>query len=118
MDVLAGGNIDNILVEVKEFNTPAKRELLRKVFYTGGFKYVYGYYEMYGSTLADAPTLDGTMTDLTPVIIGDASTQNKTITWDDITHHHCEDHWFTKAPLPSSFMTPLGSPKSCLRQSA
>lgn len=116
MDVLS--NVDNILVEVKEFNTPAKRELLRKVFYAGGFKHVYGYLEMYGGTLADAPTLDGTMTDLTPIIIGDASTQNKTITWDDITHHQCEDHWFTKAPLPAAFMTPLGSPKSCLRQTS
>lgn len=114
MDVL--GNVDNILVEVKQYNTAVKRELLRKVFYAGGFKYVYGYREQYGSSLASVTTLDGTMTDLTHVILGGDARPGHTHARGIVQHadYSCEDHWFTREPMPGSFMAPAGTRTSCL----
>lgn len=116
MDVLAGGLVDHILVEVKEFNTIQKRQLLRLVFRAGGFKYIYGYREQYSSRLESvSPSLDGMMTDLTEVIVGDPSAVHKhELTQQDIVGHGCEDHFFTKHPLPSSMLAARGSSHSCL----
>ncbi len=112
MDVLAAGGVDNMLLECKEYNSIQKRQLLRDVFRTGGFKYIYGYREQYGTRLENVPpTLDGLMTDLTSVIIGDPVQKLMT---DTIVPHNCEDHFFTKHPLPASMLAGAGSAQRCM----
>ena len=40
--------VHNVIVEVKEFNSPAKRAMLLKLMTVGGFKRAYNYNEVYG----------------------------------------------------------------------
>lgn len=119
MDILE--KIDNILVEVKDAGE--KHDLLLKVwqhphvcnrahstasfglsapwyqvFHTGGFKHVYGYTEKYLTPLGQVPSLNRTMTDLTHIFAGHSRVNHQQTS-------DMEDHWYTREPLPTSFLT-------------
>ncbi|KAG1661271.1 hypothetical protein FOA52_003729 [Chlamydomonas sp. UWO 241] len=83
---------DNILVEVKEFNTEAKRVMMYNILTWGGFAAVYNYAELYGNRLAEIGDVVEKLVDVTDVIRSKAFHVNFTN----------EDFWFVKDELDPS----------------
>ncbi|KAG1653574.1 hypothetical protein FOA52_002460 [Chlamydomonas sp. UWO 241] len=80
---------DNILVEVKEFDTEAKRVMLYNIFIWGGFAAVYNYAEFHRHGLAEAGDVMERLTDVTDVVRSKAFHVN----------FADEDFWFVKVEL-------------------
>jgi hypothetical protein len=85
-------------LEVKDWNSRPKRDLLRHVARTGNFSVVYTYKELYGVrvTSLDQLSLEGRLIDVTEVIM-----QGR---YDTPLPH--EDFWLARQPAPSSMLAP------------
>lgn len=92
----AGRTADNVLLEVKSWNTRAKRDLLRHLARTAGLLHVYTYNELYGSEPVDLQSmrLNGRLVDVTEVIL--------TGQYDVMLPH--EDYWLRREALPAAFL--------------
>ena len=93
-------SVDNVVLEVKQWNTRPKRDMLRHLARTGGLAFVYTYREMYGPEGRLGPaglanvSLAGRFTDCSDVI-----RQGK---YDTQLPH--EDFWLRKQALPADMV--------------
>lgn len=96
----SGRVVHHLLIEVKDWNSRPKRDMLRHVMRTGGFAAAYTYRELYGgprlTKLADV-VLDGRLQDVTEVIMQAQY---------DVTLHF-EDYWLVRQPLPRRMLAPV-----------
>ena len=90
--------VDNVLVEVKKWNTRPKRDLLRHLARTGGLMHVYTYKELYGPegrvSGAGHVSLEGRFVDVSEIVVKgqyERSLPN-------------EDFWFRRKPLPADMV--------------
>lgn len=51
-------NVKNVIIEIKEFNSPAKRQLMAEIFAKGKFTTVYNYRELYGQATRDTNSFE------------------------------------------------------------
>jgi FkbM family methyltransferase len=95
----SGRTVENVIVEVKLYNSRAKRDLLRHLARSAGLRFVYSYREMYVGfehidSLASL-SLEGRFTDVTGIILGGR--------YDDLLMN--EDIWLRREALPESLLT-------------
>jgi FkbM family methyltransferase len=97
----AGRSVDNVVLEVKQWNSRPKRDMLRHLARTGGLTHVYTYREMYGpegrvekpAGLANV-SLQGRFTDVSDVI--------RMGRYDTLLPN--EDFWLRKEALPADMV--------------
>jgi hypothetical protein len=96
----AGRVVHHLLIEVKDWNSRPKRDMLRHVMRTGDFAAAYTYRELYGgprlTKLADV-ALEGRLTDVTEVLMQAQY---------DVALHF-EDYWLVRQPLPRRMLAPV-----------
>ncbi|KAG2425217.1 hypothetical protein HYH02_015044 [Chlamydomonas schloesseri] len=90
MELLTKYKVHNVVVEVKRFNDPDKRELLRSLA-SSGLKYIYNYMEDYGAEVpADQVyNIKPRITDVTDIVMNRRDSE----------HVCCEDFWLRREPL-------------------
>ena len=96
----AGRTVENVVCEVKQWNTKAKRDLLRHLARSAGLSHVYTYREVYkqppGGAKRGRLSLEGRLEDVSAIILNGA--------YDTLLPH--EDFWLRREPVPASFLLP------------
>ncbi len=92
----AGRTVDNVLVEIKSWNSRAKRDLMRHLARTANLNYIYTYQEQYSMRVESlaALSLNGRLLDVSSIILE--------AQYDAMLPH--EDFWFRREPVLSQFL--------------
>lgn len=61
-------HVQYVIVEIKDFNTPAKRDLMHRIVVAGGFTHVYNYEEKYTSNVYPVGA-DAVLHDVTTIVV-------------------------------------------------